>query len=148
MINTPLRILLTDDDEGDRLVFTEILEEMNIETVIQTANNGIELMDILAGPGSRLPHLLFLDLNMPHKDGITCLKEIRKNEKYDSISIAIYSTSSSQEVIDQTFRNGANIYITKPGNYEVLKRVLAKAVSETHLKQDTTFNKSNFVLKI
>jgi len=148
MENTPLRILLTDDDEDDRLIFKEILEKMDIHTVVETANNGIELMDILTEPNRQLPHMLFLDLNMPYKDGLSCLKEIRSNEKFNDITITIYSTSTSQDDIDKTFRNGANIYITKPGNYNVLKRVLAKAVSQTHLKQDTTFNRSNFLLKI
>jgi len=148
MINTPLRILLADDDESDRFVFREILEELELETVVHTANDGIELMQMLAGMEKRLPHLLFLDLNMPRKDGITCLKEIRSNGKYSNISIAIYSTSSTRDDIDTTFRNGANIYITKPRSYKDLKKVLAKAVSETHLKQDTNFNKAHFLLKI
>lgn len=148
MINTPLRILLTDDDEGDRLMFQEILEDMNIDTEVQTTKNGLELMEHLESNKESLPHLLFLDLNMPYKNGIACLKEIRNQKKYDGISIAIYSTSTAEKDIDITFQYGANIYITKPGDYGILKKVLAKAVFAVHQNQDTSFERSNFVFKI
>ncbi len=148
MVIATLRILLTDDDEDDRMIFKEILEEMDIKTVVHTAENGKQLMKKLNNKNTPLPHLLFLDLNMPQKDGIACLKEIRNNNAFDDITIAIYSASDFQQDIDETFLNGANIYITKPSNYKVLKNILNKAVSVTHLKLDTTFNRSNFVLKI
>ncbi len=143
-----LRILLTDDDEDDRMIFKELLEEMDIKTIVRTVENGTQLMKLINNKSTPLPHLLFLDLNMPHKDGIACLKEIRTNDAFDDITIAIYSASNCQHDIDETFQNGANIYITKPSNYKVLKKVLNKAVSVTHLKLDTSFNRSNFVLKI
>jgi len=148
MIPASLRIFLTDDDEDDRLIFKEILEEMDVKTFVQTTGNCEELFTALNRKNSPLPHLLFLDLNMPQKNGIECLKEIRSNREYDDISIAIYSASTDQKDIDETFQHGANIYITKPNDYTVLKNVLNKAVSMTHLNQDTTFNRSNFVLKI
>lgn len=148
MIYTPLYILLTDDDEGDRLVFKEILDDMNIDTIVETANNGEQLMEILENEDNVLPDLLFLDLNMPHKNGIECLKEIRNNEKYDDVLIAIYSTSASESDIETTFREGANIYITKPGDFENLKKVLTRAVTVTRQNQTKDFNRGNFVLKI
>lgn len=148
MATTTLRILLTDDDEDDRMIFKELLEEMDIKTIVHTANNGRQLMEMLNNKSTPLPHLLFLDLNMPHKDGIACLKEIRSNKDFDDITVAIYSASDFQQDINETFQNGANIYITKPSNYKVLKKVLNKALSVTHLKLDTSFNRSNFVLKI
>jgi len=143
----PLRILITDDDEGDRLLFQEILEEMNIRSRVEIARNGLELIERLSS-GEPLPDLLFLDLNMPKKNGISCLKEIRGNKKFDAMSIAIYSTSSFSKDIDVTFREGANIYITKPSDYKVLKEVLEKAVFVTRLNRDSSFSKDNFVLKI
>ncbi|MEX0661892.1 MAG: response regulator [Balneolaceae bacterium] len=149
MVNLlPLRILLTDDDEGDRLLFKEIIEEMNTETVVHTLKNGVELMNYLNENHKSLPALLFLDLNIPLKSGMECLKEIRGNSKFDSIAIAIYSTSSFDKDIDRTFDEGANIYITKPSDFQTLKKVLTKAVSFTRQEKDSGFNKENFVLKI
>jgi CheY-like chemotaxis protein len=148
MKNSPLRILLTDDDLGDRIVFAEIFEEMELETTVQLLKNGVELMDYLNKKDVLFPDLLFLDLNMPNKNGMTCLKEIRSNEKFKDISIAIYSTSASEKDIEESFQLGANIYITKPSDFGILKQVLAKAISVTHQYNDTSFNRENFVLKI
>jgi len=148
MATTTLRILLTDDDEDDRMIFKELLEEMDMKTIVHTVNNGRQLMKQLNNKSTPFPHLLFLDLNMPYKDGIACLKDIRSNKDFDDITIAIYSSSDFQRDIDETFQYGANIYITKPNDYNVLKKVLNKAVSVTHLKMDSSFNRSNFVLKI
>jgi len=144
----PLRVLLTDDDEGDRLVFKEIFDEMERDASVQMAHDGKKLMDFLRKKNQPLPHIIFLDLNMPNMNGIECLKEIRKCEKYSNISVAIYSTSTSKKDIEDTFHHGANIYITKPSDYNELKRVLAKSLSAVRLSRDTAFDRENFVLKI
>lgn len=128
MDNQPLHILLADDDEGDRLLFTEAFSELNIKTVVDTVNNGIELMEWLQIKNIRLPHFVFLDLNMPRKGGLDCLKEIRSDEKLKDISVAIYSTSDSEKDKAEAFRHGANVYIAKPNNFAKLKQVLEKAV--------------------
>ena len=144
----PLRVLLADDDEGDRLVFKEIFEEMETDTIVYMVNDGEQLMNFLTIENNLLPHIIFLDLNMPNMNGIECLKEIRSIDRYSNISIAIYSTSTSEKDIDDTFYYGANIYITKPGDFNKLKKVLAKALSTTRLNQDSAFDRANFVLKI
>ncbi len=144
----PLRVLLTDDDEDDRLIFKEILDEMDKDISVRMVNDGKQLMDFLATKNNPLPHIIFLDLNMPNMSGLECLKEIRSHEKYNDISIAIYSTSASKKDIDDTFSNGANIYITKPGAYSELKRVLKKSLSAARSNWDSEFDRSNFVLKM
>jgi len=145
---TPLRVFLTDDDEGDRLVFKEIFDEMDREVSVNMANDGKQLMDFLENEKNHLPHIIFLDLNMPNMNGLECLKEIRKHEKYSDISIAIYSTSTSKDDIEDTFHYGANIYITKPSDYNKLKQVLVKSLSAVHMNRESEFNRDNFVLKI
>jgi CheY-like chemotaxis protein len=146
--NAPLHILLADDDESDRLLFKEVFEELKIKTIVHTVNNGMELMDYLTKENIPLPHLLFLDLNMPRKNGLQCLKEIRSNKNLNDISIAIYSTSASEKDIDETFLNGANVYIKKPNNFSMLKLVLEQAVVATDQYQNPAFNRANFLLRI
>jgi CheY-like chemotaxis protein len=143
----PLRILLTDDDEGDRLVFQEIFEEIETDTIVHTVNDGEQLMGYLK-KNTPLPDIIFLDLNMADMNGIECLKEIRGNDRYSNISIAIYSTSSSEKDIEETFLCGANIYITKPADYRELKKVLAKSLSAVRMNKGADFKRTNFVLKI
>jgi len=144
----PIHILLADDDADDRLLFTEAFSELKIKTNVHTTNNGIELMEYLNDKDTRLPGLIFLDLNMPRKNGLECLKEIKSNEKLKDIAIAIYSTSNNENDIDETFFHGANIYITKPSNFKELKQVLEKAVMNTYLYRDKSIKKENFFLKL
>jgi CheY-like chemotaxis protein len=148
MNNEPLRILLADDDEADRLLFKEAISELKIKTVVHSVNDGVDLMEALAVENQPLPQLLFLDLNMPRKDGMECLKEIRANDKYNDISIAIFSTSGADDDMEETFLNGANVYIHKPNDFGSLKKLLERAVQVTYIYQEPPFSKENFLLKI
>ncbi len=148
MTNEPFRILLADDDEADRLLFKEAFEEIKINTKVLTVNNGAELMEYLHRAGTVLPEIIFLDLNMPRKNGFECLKEIRANKSFNEISICIYSTSAAERDIEATFIAGANVYISKPNDFNVLKQVLEKAVMSAHVYHEPPFNKENFLLRI
>lgn len=142
-----MTILLADDDEADRLIFKEAFDEMDIGTSVETVNDGEELMQLMENSDYEdLPHILFLDINMPRKNGLECLKEIRANKKYKEVSIAIYSTSSSEKDMHETFLNGANVYINKPQDFNKLKKVLEKAIIYANMYQSPPFNKENFLL--
>lgn len=148
MNNDPLLILLADDDEGDRILFSEAFSELKIKTKVETVNNGVQLMEWLNCVTNPLPHFLFLDLNMPRKNGLECLREIRKDKRIKDIFVAIYSTSDNEKDMEETFLNGANVYIAKPSDYNVLKQLLYKAVSATLIYEGDTFNRNNFLLRI
>jgi len=130
----PLHILLADDDEGDRLLFTEAFSELNMKTTVQTVVNGVQLMEWLSRDIVRLPDFIFIDLNMPRKGGIACLCEIRGDERLKNMPVAIYSTSDSEKDREEAFRNGANVYIAKPNNFALLKHVLENAVLAVYAK--------------
>jgi len=121
---------------------------MDKDITVDIMNDGKQLMDFLSNKNNPLPHIIYLDLNMPNMDGIECLQKIRSHEEYNNISIAIYSTSMSKKDIDDTFSHGANIYITKPAAYSELKKVLKKSLSAVQLDRYSDFDRSNFVLKI
>ncbi len=148
MEKEPLHILLADDDESDRLIFREAFAALKIKTIVSTVNNGVQLMERLNSEDNRLPHLIFLDLNMPRKNGLECLKEIKGNERLKDISIAIYSTSDNEKDIEETFLQGANVYITKPDNFNTLKKVLEKAVVSAYQYEDQSMIRENFLLRI
>lgn len=124
-----MHILLADDDEDDRAFFSEAIQELKMNNKLTLFKDGNELMHYLVHPDIRLPHVLFLDLNMPGKTGIDCLKEIRANNRFKDVSIAIYSTSCSEKDIEDTFIEGANIYITKPNDFSSLKKVIQEVVN-------------------
>jgi CheY-like chemotaxis protein len=143
-----LNIALADDDEDDRMLFKMAIEELNVNTEISFFENGQGLMDYINLPDLPVPDLIFLDLNMPLKNGMQCLKEIRQNPALKDLAIAIYSTSSSEEDIEETFVNGANIYINKPSNFNTLCGVIEKVI---HLKWQyhiSNLNRNTFLFRI
>lgn len=141
-------VLLADDDPDDRLFFKYAIEELKIKTVVTTVNDGVDLMNYLSEPGSKMPHVVFLDLNMPRKGGMECLKEIRSNKNFKDLSIAIYSTSGSEKDIEESFVLGANIYIKKPNDFNSLKKILAEVININWQYHTSGLNKENFVLSI
>lgn len=147
MNNEPFKILLADDDENDRLLFSDALKELKINTNLKMVNDGIELMHYLSMHQQDMPQLLFLDLNMPKKNGFECLKEIRNNYG-NKLNIVIFSTSIYDKHVEETFLNGANVYMNKPNNFEELKMVLNKVILAAFNYEDTFFNKDNFLLKV
>ncbi|WP_178987694.1 response regulator [Winogradskyella schleiferi] len=141
-------IALADDDEDDRFFFTEAFEELKVTNKVSTFKDGAELMHYLEAPDNEIPDLLFLDLNMPKKSGIECLKDIKANKKFKDLVIAIYSTSSSEEDVEETFVLGANIYIKKPNDFEKLKKVLSEVVTTNWQYHTNGLNKENFLLRL
>lgn len=145
---TSLHIMLADDDEDDRLFFREAFEEVKINYQFTAFNDGEQLMDYLNQPSNPLPDIIFLDLNMPRKSGIECLKEIRDDERLKKISVAIYSTSSSEQDIEDTFVSGANVYIKKPNDFNMLKKILSDVVHINWQYITEGLNKDSFILSL
>ncbi len=140
-------ICLADDDEDDRLLFTDAFGELKITTKVKTFCDGAELMAYLNDEKAILPEILFLDLNMPKKSGLECLSEIKASERFSEMAVAIYSTSSSEDHIEETFIKGANIYIKKPNDFTVLKKVLLDVVTMNWQFHTSGMNKDNFLLR-
>ena len=147
MQHDSIRITLAEDDEDDRLFFTDAFEELKINTIVNTLNNGRELLNYLEHPETILPNIIFLDLNMPILNGMECLKEIKQNNKFNDIAIAIYSTSASDQDVENTFVLGANIYIKKPSNFNELKKILSDVVIINWQYHTNDLNKDNFLLR-
>ncbi len=122
-----IRILLADDDEDDCFLFTAALNEIEISTELSTVQNGEQLLQLLNRSES-LPHVIFLDLNMPRKNGWECLKEIKQNEKFKQLNVVIFSTSFQQEMADRLYESGAMHYIRKPSDFARLKEVLLQVL--------------------
>jgi CheY-like chemotaxis protein len=123
-----LNILLADDDLDDCNFFKEALEALPQSTMLKTVHNGDELMSYLSENTERLPHVLFLDINMPRKNGFECLSEIKNNESLKDLPVVMFSTSGSQDKINILFKNGADVYIRKPSSFAQLVQVIHHAL--------------------
>ena len=140
-----IRILLADDDEDDCFLFTSALNEINISVKLTILQNGEELLQHLELI-EPLPDVIFLDLNMPKKNGWECLKDIKQNEKFKLLNVVIFSTSFQQEMADRLYDSGAMHYIRKPSDFarlkEVLLQVLLILLAEIEESSPLTSNRS------
>lgn len=118
----PFYILLADDDKDDRFFFEKALKGLAIATHLKTVVDGEQLISYLS-VAERLPDVLFLDLNMPRKNGLECLSEIKRNPKLKEIPVVIYSTSLLDEVADVLYKNGAHYYLHKCDFDELTKSI-------------------------
>jgi len=148
MESNSIYVLLADDDEDDRLMFREAFESIKIKTEVITVNDGIELINYLSHNLKRLPHILFLDLNMPRKSGLECLMEIKNLDQFKDVAIAIYSTSASEQDIEDAFVKGANIYIKKPNDFVKLKNLLEEVITINWHYQTSGLNRDSFLLSL
>ncbi len=126
-----LFLVLADDDEDDRDLFKDAINELPIPVEIKSLAGGESLMDYLLQPGEPLPDVVFLDLNMPRKNGFECLAEIQASEKLKKIPVIIFSTSFDETVVRQLYDAGAQYYMQKPSGFNQLKQNLASALKLT-----------------
>jgi len=123
-----LNILLADDDTDDCNFFKDALEALPMSTKLSIVHDGDELMNYLLEQTGPLPHVLFLDINMPRKNGFECLAEIKHDEKLKDLPVVMFSTSRSQEKINILFKTGADVYIHKPSSFAQLVQVIHHAL--------------------
>jgi CheY-like chemotaxis protein len=122
---------MADDDEDDSLLVHEALIESQLPIELHIVRNGEDLMDYLCHRGqysdssiATHPGLILLDLNMPKKDGVEALKEIKSDPKLRRIPVVVLTTSKAEEDIYNTYDLGANSFIIKPANFASLVEVM------------------------
>jgi CheY-like chemotaxis protein len=125
-------ILLADDDMDDAEIFAHILTDIDPSIRFIHVKNGAELMLHLRKPEYPSPQIIFLDLNMPEMNGWQSLTELKNDPKTKNIPVVIYSTSSQQRDIENALMSGATAFITKPSDYQILKKILFAIASGIH----------------
>jgi CheY-like chemotaxis protein len=113
MAKSNLLIFLADDDEDDRLIFSEAVSEIDPSIKLVEAADGMKLLQLLS-TAEKLPDVIFLDLNMPLKNGKDTLKSIRADKRFQSIPVVMYSTSTNPADIEESFNAGGSLYLEKP----------------------------------
>jgi CheY-like chemotaxis protein len=108
-----IKIILADDEEDDREFFRQSLLDTGLNTMLIPFENGHDLMHYLKSGQAQQPDILFLDINMPLKNGKECLQEIRANKAFDKMPIVMLVASGNPADLRETFDNGANLFILK-----------------------------------
>lgn len=114
-----------DDDEDDRMLFMDAVGELDLAIKLKQAENGQLLLESLYHASREIPELLFLDINMPGKNGLECLREIRNGTlPFNGLKVIMLSTSKSDYSIETSYELGADFYAVKPATYHELKKLL------------------------
>ena len=122
----PITILLADDDEEDRMLTSDALNESRVVNDLKFVEDGEDLLDYLYRRGkydadsAPRPGLILLDLNMPKKDGREALREIKADPDLRRIPVVVLTTSKAEKDIYRTYDLGANSFIAKPVKFESL----------------------------
>ncbi len=143
-----MNILLADDDEDDCLFFENALAGSLISTNLTTVSDGEQLMHMLKNKTHELPDVLFLDLNMPRKNGFECLSEIKLNSRLKLLPIIVFSTSFEQEVVNKLYQDGARYFLRKPSEILQYKKIILQTLTMIEQANITQPDKDNFVITI
>lgn len=101
-------IVIADDDNDDLILFEDALKEISYDSLLTAVKDGQQLMQMLDHTVPPPPDVIFLDLNMPRKNGFECLDEIKHSTKLKNIPIVIFSTSDQPEAVNKVFEQGAH----------------------------------------
>ena len=115
------QVVLADDDRDHGTLFNIILKQVDSAKNLTIVKDGGELIDLLE---NYTPDLLFLDLNMPCKNGIECLQEIRGRLGLNDMAVVVYSSSSHMTDIQRSYIHKADLYMVKPFNSYHLRNAL------------------------
>lgn len=119
-------VVLAEDDLDDVLIFELAVKQIRIAISLRHAYDGDELFKLLQ---QAIPDIIFLDINMPCKDGMTCVVEIRKNPEYNHVPVIMYTSYYTSDRIDRTYSAGANFYLIKSQSIKDLAENLKRIFS-------------------
>lgn len=120
-------ILQIDDDADDCEFFMEALQAVS-QADYTSMHNPVEALRKLIEQ-ELIPDVIFLDLNMPIMSGFEFLTEIKKQDILKNIPVIIYSTSQMEENKNKASAFGASGYISKPSDFNEMKRILTTFVA-------------------
>jgi len=127
-IARPVQILLVEDNVGDIRLTREALKEAKVRNHLEAVMDGEEAMAYLRRQGKHSkaikPDVIMLDLNLPKKNGLEVLKEIKEDPSLRRIPIVILTTSKAETDIVKSYDLHANCYVTKPVDLEQFLEVV------------------------
>lgn len=131
MQETPISVLVADDDEDDRLLVRDAWKRHRLASELRFVAGGDELLDYLLRRGdyadpaeSPRPDLVLLDCNMPGKDGPSALAELKGDPGLRRIPVVVMTADETHESIRRCYELGANSYVLKPFSFAELAEKL------------------------
>ena len=146
MTGNQLKLLLAEDDPDDRFFFQEILNDISLPTELTAVQNGEELISLLEKNPAKNYNVLFLDLNMPRKNGFEVLSEMEENEDLKDLPVIILSTSNPVGNIDLLYSKGVKYYIQKPIDIVLYRKAIKQALEYIDQKKLEQPPKDKFII--
>jgi two-component system response regulator len=113
-------VLLVEDNPGDSDLTSEILRQSKHHFHVNVVNDGKKALEFLRQKRNFCtaprPQLIVLDLRMPRVDGMSVLRDVKKDRALASIPVVIFTNSQAAADVTHCYELGANCYLTKPGN--------------------------------
>ena len=134
-------ILLIDDDCDDCELFSYALSEVYPSLHLHCINDAREVLTTLA---LQTYDLIFMDINMPGKDGFECLTELKEKVAFQNIPIVMYSSTGLPNHIAQAYGYGAALFFKKPSTIGLLVMGL-KRILELNWLRPAEVTASHFV---
>lgn len=125
-----LLVFLIDDDIDDQEIFEMALKEIQPLAQCFFAGDGVFALEKLKKDASFLPHIIFIDINMPRMNGIQCLSELKRSPGFDHIPVFMYSTSADSSIVEECLKIGASGFIKKEIHVEDLQMRLKQILRE------------------
>lgn len=125
-----IRILLVDDDEDDRKLFIEAVNQFDETISCIGASNGQEALLYLKNEANPIPNFIFLDLRMPGLSGQKCLVEIKKDPRLVLVPVIIYTTSTDVKESIKLKKMGAVHFMSKPESPDDVYYMVSVVLSE------------------
>lgn len=117
----PIQILVAEDEETDAFFVQKAFEQADFENEVHLVKNGEEALDFLykrnGHEDAPIPHIIFLDINMPLKGGHDALIEIKNSEKFRHIPVIMLSSSKAQEDVSKSYANCASAHVPKANGF-------------------------------
>ena len=124
----PIEILLVEDNPGDVRLAQEAFSDAKIPNRLNVVNDGVDALAFLHQEGefANAPRaeLIVLDINLPRKNGLEVLTEVKANEHLRRIPVVILTTSKSESDILQSYDLQASCYVTKPIDFDKFMEVM------------------------
>ncbi|MGZ5303648.1 MAG: response regulator [Bacteroidia bacterium] len=123
-----VNILLIEDNLGDIRLIQEVLKNSEHKHDLHIVKDGEQAIHYLKKENkfadAVTPNLIFLDLNLPKKDGREVLVEIKSNDKLKTIPVIIFSSSEAEKDIQKSYELHANCYVVKPFDFNEFSKVI------------------------
>jgi two-component system, chemotaxis family, response regulator Rcp1 len=129
MTYSPVKILLVEDNPADVGLVEEALKEAKILHELSVVEDGVQALEFLHQTGdftdASLPDIIFLDLNLPRKNGREVLEEIKNDTELRQIPVLVLTSSEADEDIMKAYHSHANCFITKPPDLDSFIKIVS-----------------------